>query len=419
MKKPEEDNSVVIINKLAKYHAISKLLIIISITEFSIINIQAQQTFQKTIGGDQMDGGYSVQQTVDGGYITAGNTWVKGYLVKTDSSGDVLWTKTFEPTGNGNIECYSVQQTVDGGYIIVGTASATGAVGAGGWDVYLIKTDSNGEMLWAKTFGGKGEDKGKSVQQTVDGGYIIVGTTTSFGGDIEYSYSADFDVYLIKTNSTGELSWSKTFGGPQWDEGNLVRQTTDGGYIITGQTGSFGKGGDIFLIKTNSIGSAFWTKNLGWDMKDYGLCVQQTSEGGYIITGHISYIGENDEPTPSGLGLVKTDANGEMLWWKVLKEGSYADGHSVQQTNDGGYIVTGTAGAAFKEGWSRYSVYLVKTNSDGDLLWTKTFGGKENDIGYSVQQTNDEGFIITGTTESFGNRGDVILIKTNVNGDLN
>jgi hypothetical protein len=158
------------------------------------------------------------------------------YLIKVDANGNIRWNKTFR--GGGSTLGYSVQQTSDGGYIIIGET-----LSYGGYDVYLIKVDANGNMQWSKTFGGTGDDRGYSVQQTSDGGYIIVGVTRSYGAGLE-------DVYLIKVDANGNMQWSKTFGGQGWDAGYSVQQTSDGGYIIVGWTTSYGAGGaDVYLIK--------------------------------------------------------------------------------------------------------------------------------------------------------------------------
>ena len=203
--------------------------------------------FIKTYGGTSDDYGYSVEQTADGGYIIAGQTTSFGagnsdvYLIKTDASGNTTWTKTFG--GAYSDVARSVQPTADGGYIIAGY---TESFGAGSYDVYLIKTDTT----WTKTFGGTSHDYGYSVEPTADGGYIIAGSTRSFGAGID-------DVYLIKTDAIGNATWTITFGGTDFDYGQSVRQTSDGGYIIAGYTSSFGAGFyDVYLIKTDANGNA-------------------------------------------------------------------------------------------------------------------------------------------------------------------
>ena len=372
-------------------------------------------TFIKTYGGKENDFGYSVKQTTDGGYILTGSTNSFGngnydvYLIKTNSQGTEEWNKTL---GGSNQEGgYSVQQTTDGGYIVTGN---TYSYGNGEYDVWLIKTDSQGIIEWNKTFGGSEYDDGRSVQQTTDGGYIITGKTDSFG-------NGGYDVYLIKTNSNGNEEWNKTFGGSNWDVGNSVQQTTDGGYIITGYTFSFGNvngQNDVWLIKTDSNGNEEWNQTFGGSQNEYGSSVQQTTDGGYIITGSTVYTENFD----GDVLLIKTNSEGIEEWNKTFGGSNTDFGNSVQQTVDGGYIISGYTIVDYNPRWgnSNVDVYLIKTNSNGNEEWNKTFGGNKSDRGHSVQQTTDGGYIITGSTSSFGSfthDSDIWLIKTDSEGN--
>jgi len=366
--------------------------------------LHAQVTFQRTYGGTDDDYGYSVRQTADGGCIIVGYTNSFGagaddvYLIRTDAEGDTLWTRTYG--GADYDDGHQVQQTTDGGYIV---AAVTCSFGVG---VYLIKTDSNGDTLWTRTFGGAGNDSAHSVQQTTDSGYVIAGVTDSYG-------AGDDDVYLIKTNVAGDTLWTRTFGGMLEDWGNSVQQTADGGYIIAGYTASFGAGlGDVYLIRTDPSGDTLWTRTFGGAEDDSACSVQQTADGGYIIAGCTRSFGAGR----IDVYLIRTDAEGDTLWTRTYGGTGWDLGYSVQQTADGGYII---AGETDSRGAGQNDVYLIKTDAAGDTLWTRTFGGTREDWGCSAQQTADGGYIIAGYTWSFGaGQGDVYLIKTDADGHV-
>jgi hypothetical protein len=361
-------------------------------------SLPAQITFERTYGGARRDEGRSVQQTTDGGYIIAGSKDIypgndcNVYLIKTGSCGDTLWTRTFGGTGYEDGTC--VQQTSDGGYIVVGT---TDSHGAGFYDVWLIKTDSNGDTAWTRTYGGAGYDGGWSVQQTVDSGYIIAGFTRSYGAGWA-------DYYLIKTDVHGDTLWTRTFGAADNDCAYAVQQTTDTGYILGGISDGVG----IWLVKTDAHGDTMWTRALGGS--SFGD-VRRTNDGGYVIVGCYYSV---------DLGrarLIKIDANGDTLWSRQYGGTTGAWGYSVEQTAGGGFIV---AAAVPSQGGGPSDVYLIKTDSVGDTLWTRTIGGQWDEVGYCVRLTADGGYVVTGqkywsyTPES----GDAYLIKTNADGNV-
>lgn len=358
-------------------------------------------TFQKTYGGTGIDQGYFIRQTFDSGYIITGSTQSYGagglfddvYLIRIDENGDTLWTKTYG--GEVYSYGYSVEQTSDSGFVITGS---TNSFGNGGYDVYLIRTDKDGDTLWTKTYGGTLDDEGFSVRQTADEGFIITGWTLNFG-------ALNHDVYLIKTNANGNLLWTKTFGGSGDDAGKTVQQTNDGGYMVAGYNSAH-----FYLIKTNENGDTLWTKAyIGQPYSNYAYSAQQTSDDGYIIAG-ITHSGSNLNSY-----LVKTDGSGNLQWSKLYSGASNDYATSVQQTSDDGYIIGGWS-QSFPLG--TYHGTLIKTDVNGDTLWTKTFPGGGTSNGYSVQQTVDGGFIFLGNTSVFGAGDyDLILVKTDSNGN--
>jgi hypothetical protein len=369
-----------------------------------------QSTFTRTFGGSGLDYGNSVQQTMDGGYVIAGVKerqspfLLQAWLIKTDSQGEEEWNKTFG--GYGFDHGLSVQQTMDGGYIVGGNSFVETCYDCWSYDFLLIKTDFQGEAEWTKTFGGDDVDQGLAVQQTTDGGYIITGLTYSFG-------NGDKDIWLIKVDSQGEKEWDQTFGGSSEDRGYSVQQTIDGGYIIAGSKEGLDGWSDAWLIKTDSQGEEEWNRIFDGSEGsyiNYARFVQQTIDGGYIITGGQYYSGFRGRD----IWIIKTDSQGGEEWNRTFGGGGEDEGSSVQQTTDGGYIITGYTGSY---GNGLYDAFLLKTDTQGAEEWTQTFGGSDYDYGNSVQQTTDGGYIITGQTGSYGNGvRDVLLIKTDSQG---
>jgi hypothetical protein len=363
--------------------------------------------WQQTYGGASSDEAQDVRQTSDGGFVIVGSTESFGanngdvYLVKTDSLGDTLWTRRYGGDSTDYGEC--VQQTPDGGYIVTGVTCSYGA----GWgDVYLIRTDSSGDTLWTRTYGGSYWDEGHFVQNTFDGGYIIAGRTYS-----TYPTGA-CDAYFIKTNSTGNTLWTRTYGDTDgFDGAYCVQQTSDSGYIATGFTDPGIRGQRyhryyVYLIRLESTGDTLWTRTYGGAAyDDWAEWVEETEDLGFIVIGQNASF----DPGNFDVWLIRTDEDGDSLWTKTFGGSNDDFGYSGQQTTDGSYIVVGNT-ASFGVGGT--DVYLIKTDSSGAKSWTCTYGGGANDAGLSVRQTQDEGYIVAGATGSFGaGAGDFYLLK--------
>ena len=355
----------------------------------------ADTLWTRQYGGDSADYGYAVRQTSDGGFIITGWTTSFGmggsdvYLIKIDSLGNNFWEKTYG--GVDDDDGWSVQQTSDGGYIAVGR---TFSFGSGNGDVYLLKTDANGDTLWSRTYGGVENDYGWSVLEAADRAYIIAGTTLSFGAGLE-------DFYLIKVDSLGNHIWTRTYGGAGHDHGYCVQQTHDGGYVLVGLTTSFGNF-DVFLVKTDSVGDTLWTRTYGGLGYDAGLSVWQTSDSGYVISGYTSSYGVGLDD----VYIIKTNVNGDTMWTRHY--GGYAVewGYEVQETFDGQFVVAGWTSSLGPSN----DVYMIKIDTSGDTVWTATYGGIENAAGFSVQQTSDGGYVVAGCKGPFGYQ-DVYVIK--------
>ncbi|MFO7791042.1 MAG: hypothetical protein R6V32_10780, partial [Bacteroidales bacterium] len=357
-----------------------KPFLILILIFFIAMNLMAQPTvqFTKTYGGSQSESLNTVRQMPDDGYIIAGNTNSFGhgntdiYLVRTDVYGDTLWTKTFGGSELDRIMWTmnnSLQITSDGGFIIVG---GTKSFGGNDYDVYMVKTDAEGNLQWQKYFGGNSKDYADAVQQTNDGGYIISAMSFSFSD--RYN-----DVWLIKTDSLGNLEWQKNYNMNGWEEPFCIQQTEDKGYLITGITHP-----NVFLMKTDSLGNEEWNKQL---FGGKGFSIEPTSDGGYIVCGR----------TWTDAFLAKTNELGDTLWTKIYPGPGANFTYSVTETNDGGYMAVGETNAS-----GSWDAYFIRTDEYGDTLWTHTMGGPGNEWLQSVQSTSDGGYATVGLTSSYG-----------------
>lgn len=373
---------------------------------FLIFNCAFSQsiTFEKWYSDSSAVVGYCVQQTQDGGYIVTGRRSLPCFgcndlvLLKLDELGNELWMKVYGSSVGDDAGNY-VRQTSDSGYIVTGYTDISGA---GKDKIYLLKTNSLGDTLWTKNFGGTNIAEANSVQQTTDGGYIIAGFIFKV---------TDGDVYLIKTNSNGDTLWTRMYGKTNDDVGQSVLQTSEGGYIICGYTYTSNNGDEFYLIRTKTNGDTLWTKTWGGIGGDRLMEIQKTVDGNFIVAGSTTSYGAGDWDCY----LAKTDTAGNILWSKTYGNTNENTASSVKPTVDGGYIIAGSTAVPTANG---YNVYAVKTNGIGDTLFTKQFSGLGEGDGYFVSQTTDGGFVISGSTKNqipiFG----IYVIKTDSSGNI-
>jgi hypothetical protein len=371
----------------------------------NLLDNPPKEEWNRTFGGFEDDGGHSVKQTRDGGYILTGVTYSYGaggadlWLIKTDVNGYEEWNKTFG--GQDFDHDGEVQLTVDGGYILSGTTSSYDEGKSDGW---LIKLDVNGNEEWNRTYGGPDDELGFAINETNDGGYILAGIKGQH-------FNNNQDVWLVKIDGNGNEEWNRTFGGPGNDGPGPIYQTIDGGYIFVGYTNAFGAGNsDAWLVKTDSKGYEQWSRTFGGPENDSGYSLQLVSDGGYIITG-VTGLKIIDDNLYSDAWLIKTDSNGYEQWNKTFsRTDNYDGGYSVQVTKDEGYSIAGVSGGYF--GIGNADAWLIKTDSNGNEQWNKTYGGASYDDAYKHELTKDSRCILVGTTMSFGaGVADVWLIK--------
>ncbi|MEO9485039.1 MAG: hypothetical protein ABJG47_16385 [Ekhidna sp.] len=367
-------------------------------------------SWQKTLGGTGRDVAYSIQQTIDGGYVVAGyansrdgdltDTDRKGghdsWITKLDASGNLTWQKILG--GDGQDHAYSIQETTDGGYIIAGHT---------GFNYSVTKLDVSGDLTWQKTFGGSKKDEAQSIQQTTDGGYVVAGYSYSSDGDVTGSKGSS-DFWITKLDASGNLTWQKTVGGTLEDEAQSIWQTNDGGYVVAGHT--FSSDGDVtgsngfsdfWITKLDASGNLTWQKTFGGSEYEYANSIQQTTDGGYVVAGTVRSFGEGDAGffTEFDYWILKLDESGNMTWQKTFGGSGNDVAWSIQQTIEGGYVVAGHTGSSDGDVTDRsggHDFWIVKLDESGELTWQKTIGGTLSESAYSIQQTSDEGYVVAG-----------------------
>jgi hypothetical protein len=396
---------------------------------FFLATCQPTIQWQKSLGGTDAEYAYSLQQTNDGGFIVAGrsssnNADVSGnhggddfWVVKLNNTGAIEWQKSL---GGSNYDAArSIQQTNDGGYIVVGDSySNDGDVSGnhGNVDLWVVKLTNYGIIEWQESLGGSGYDNASSIQQTNDGGFVVAGTSFSNDGDVSGNHGLD-DSWVVKLSSIGAIEWQKSLGGTDGEATFSIQQTIDGGYILAGNSNSndgdvSGNQGltDSWVIKLSSIGTIEWQKTIGGTGYDAANSILQTNDGGYVVAGTSN---SNDGDVSGNHGgfddwIVKLSSLGTIEWQKSLGGSAEDFAFAIQHSNDGGYIVAGhsTSNDGDVSGSNGFTDYwAVKLTSEGAIQWQKSLGGSGIDKAYSLQQTNDGGYIVSGASNS--NDGDV------------
>ncbi len=387
-----------------------KHFILCTIAIFTILPVLAQtNTFQKTYGGPGDEEAYSVQQTSDGGYILAGYTKSYGpgnfenaYLIRTDSMGDLVWSKTYGVSG-GASKFRSVLPTSDGGFIAAGWIYESPAKAH---DILIVKTDGAGNEMWTRKFGGAGCDSAFSINLDDDGGYLISGSTSVS--------VADYPVpFILKINNTGTVILFKSYDLTAFRGVGSFR-TSDGGLFLLG---SFPSTVAPFLFSLNNSGSYEWTKSFYIHNGSAGspsnhvdppsCAIIQTNDSGYLYCGPGSAWGGAD------IGLFKLDDTGGVVWAKAYGNTLDEYGYSISKTNDGGFIV---AGLSYSFSLGDRDFYLFKVDSLGNVQWSRGYGGSGEDFLYSMSNTDDGGFVLAGSSFSYGNGKQIYLVKTDVDG---
>ncbi|MGZ4055812.1 MAG: T9SS type A sorting domain-containing protein [Bacteroidia bacterium] len=370
---------------------------------FSIGLTAQTNTYKKYFGGANYEIGKSLIKTTNDGFVITGQTMSMGdtlgdtYLIKTDSSGNTIWEKNFSHhlLDGGN----SIIQTSDGGFFITGH-SETDLMDC---QFFVLRLNNLGDTLWTKLYGGLGDDASSAGIECADGGFILAGYTANFG-------AAGIDAYVMKLNASGDSVWAKKYGGPMDDYADAIKQTSDGGFIFTGRTKSAATGYDVYLVKTDGTGNVQWQKTYGGNMDDWGYSVNICTDGGFIITGNTASFGSGQQD----VYLIRTNSTGDTTWTKTFGGTFYDNAYQVLQTADGGFIA---AGETKSFGDTLGDIYVVKTDLNGALVWQKVIGGVNEDLSMGLVACAG-GYALTGSSYNVANgSADAVLIKIDDNGN--
>ena len=358
--------------------------------------------FSNTYNDASFDYGRYLIQTNDHGYLVAGNTSLLGddysnvLMLKVDHTGEQVWRKDYTYSSNDRVN--TVIELEDGSLVMAGFSTSNTNSSK---DLLIMRTDSEGNTEWQSIYGDTRDEIANSISSASDGGFIIAGEITN-------ENTGNSSCYLLKVNNNGEFEWDRSFGGSLNDQGFSLISANDGGFVITGVTRSQNdSSGDLWLIKVNNTGEILWEKTFGGENFESGRSLQQTSDEGYIIVGQTESFGNGNNDAY----LLKTDSQGNEIWSRTYGGSGTDQGRYVVETLDQGYIISGYTDSYGSMGG--FNFWLIKTDSNGDLEWQEYYGGSGDDRAFCGMQASDGGYAIVGQSNTGGSTGvDILLIKT-------
>ncbi len=397
----------------------SRIIAITCLFIFSASNLFAQGgLYQKVIGGTGNEENAYCIHTEGGGFLIAGTTNSGGaggrdiFVMRTDVDMNIVWSKTFggplddvlfdrQPTQSMGQIATPIGGAAGGGFFILGH---TFSFGQGSSDLYLIRIDNNGNLLWSKTYGDALTERGISVKQLSNGDLLLL-------GDVETGLFGGKDIHIVRTDVNGNTLWNKRIGLSGHDQIFGTQITSDGGFIFAGATTSSGAGNfDAVLYKADASGNIQWSKTYGGTNNDSYQSIVELSGGGFVVTGYTQSFGAGTHDYI----LTRTDALGNILWTKTYGGGNTDIADHLIQTRDGGYAFVGPS---MSFGAGDFDAMLIKTDANGNVQFAMAYGGVNAEIARSLDETDDDGFHICGFTQSFGAGGwDVYSIRTNAAG---
>mgnify|MGYP001405844775 CR=1 FL=1 len=375
---------------------------------FALMTASLFGGFERIYGGYTVDKAFYILELPDGGFIVCGSqdsvlaVWGDAVVMRLDFTGDTVWTQEiYTPLDE---KFYSVASASDNSFVLAGHVDSPVTEDS---DLFLVKMGLDGSTIWEKRIGIANEDDwATKVRATSDGGYVIAGFTTSFS-------DGNLDMYMVKTDSEGDTIWTRHGGRNLDDVAYDILQTPDNGYIVTGITESDIMGiRDIFLLKTDELGDTIWSRTYGGSEHDEAYGVEMTDDGGYIIVGSTQSYGSGG----FDVYIICTDEFGDTLWTRTYGSSFMEWASDIQKTDDGCYLIAGWSSAFSGLG---HQIYLLKIDADGYLVWERNYGGTSNDVANAVIQTSDMGIAMCGFSYSYGAiAGDIFVVRTDSTGNV-